>query len=92
MCSHCLRASCSLFYGGTGPRGQPGVNPYRDCAEIVTDIVQYQFSCRPVSAATARKSYGARAGIGFRTLPVRGLCNTTYDICTGYGLTIFPNL
>ena len=29
MCSHCLRASCDFFYGASG------VNPYRDCAEIV---------------------------------------------------------
>ena len=66
-------------------RGQPGVNPYRDCAEIV----QCQCSCRAVSASSARKSYGARAGIGLRTVPVRELCNATYDMSTGYGLTIF---
>ena len=52
----------------TGPRGQPTVNPYRDCAEILRK------SCNvsAVSAASARKSYGARAGIGLRTVPVRG--------------------
>ena len=60
------------------------VSPYRDCAEIVC-----QCSCRPVSA---RKSYGARAGIGLRAVPVRGLCNATCDMPTGYGLTISPNL
>ena len=35
------------------------------------------------------ESYGARAGIGLRTVHVRGLCNATYDMSTGYGLTIF---
>lgn len=25
-------------------------------------------------------------------MPVRGLCNATYDMSTGYGLTIFSNL
>ena len=74
MCSHCLRAISS-----TGPRGQPGVNPYRACAEIVRK------SCNgsAVSAASTWKSYGARAGIGLRTVPVRGLCNATYDMSTG---------
>ena len=72
------------------PRGQAGVTPYRDCAEIVyTEIVQCQCSCRAVSAASARKSYGARAGIGLRAVTLRGLCNATYDMSTGYGLTIF---
>ena len=40
-------------------------------------------------SAFARKLYATRAGIGLRTVSVRGLCNTTYDISTGYGLTIF---
>ena len=38
------------------------------------------------------KSYGASAGIGIRTVPVRGLCNATYEMSTGYGLTIFKTL
>ena len=75
----------------TGPRGQPDVNPYRDCAEIVRK------SCN-VSAVAVQSpqpphgSYGARAEIGLRTVPVRGLCNATHDMSTGYGLTIFSNL
>ena len=73
----------------TGPRGQPGVNPYRDCAEIVRKSCNVRCSCRAVSAASARKSYGARAGTGVRTVPVRGLCNATYDMSTSNGLTIF---
>ena len=85
-----LRATAYVFTLSTGIvqfllrglGGQPGVNPYRDCAEIV------QKSCN-VSAVSARKSYGARSGIGLRTVPVRGLCNATYDMSTGYGLTIF---
>ena len=75
MCLHCLRASCDFFYG---PRGEPGVNPYRDCAEIVRKLCNVS----AVSAASARKSYGARAGIGLHTVPVQGLCNATYDMST----------
>ena len=68
-----------------GLGGQPGVNPYRDRAEIVRKSCNCQCSCRAVSAASARKSYRASGGIGFRTVPVRGLCNATYDMSTGYG-------
>ena len=87
----------TLFYGhcavsSTGPRGQPrGKSVQRLCRDC-TEIVQCQCSCRAVSASSARKSYGARAGIGLRTVPVQELCNATYDISTGYGLTIFSNL
>ena len=83
MCSHCLRASCDFFYGASG--ATRGKSVQRLCGDC-TEIVQCQCSCRAVSA---RKSYGARAGIGLRTVPVRGLCNATYDMSTGYGLTIF---
>ena len=83
MCSHCLRASCDFFYGASGATRSKSVERLcGDCAEIV----QCQCSCRAVSA---RKSYKAHAGIVLRTVPVRGLCNATYDMSTGYGLTIF---
>ena len=60
MCSHCLRASCDFFFGASGAtRGK------RLCGDC-TEIVQCQCSCRAVSAASAWKSYGARAGIGLR--------------------------
>ena len=53
-----------LLYGhransSTGPRGLPGVNPYRDCAEIVRK------SCN-VSAVAVQSPHGNR------TEPVRG--------------------
>ena len=86
MCSHCLRASCDFFYGASG--ATRGKSVQRLCGDC-TEIVQCQCSCRAVSAASARKSYGARSWIGLCTVPVRGLCNATYDISTGYGLTIF---
>ena len=70
-----------------------GVNPYRDCAEIVRK------SCN-VSAVAVQspqpqwKSFRARAGIGLRTVPVRARkgivqCHLRHV----YGLiTIFSNL
>ena len=75
-----------LLYGASG--AIRGKSVHRLCGDC-TEIVQCQCSCRVVSAASARKSYGARSGIGLRTVPVRGLCNATYDMSTGYGLTIF---
>ena len=88
MCSHCLRASCDFFYGASGAiRGKSVQTLCGNC----TEIVQCQCSCRAVSADSARKSYGVRAGIGLRTVPVRGLCDAIYYMSTGYGLTIlFP--
>ena len=65
----------------TGPRGQPGVNPYKDCVQIV----RKSCSCRAVSAASARKSYGGGSALA----PCGALCIATYDMSTGYGLTIF---
>ena len=63
-----LRATAyvHIVYGhraisSTGPRGQPEVNPYRDCAEIV------QKSCN-VSAATVQSPQPPH---GNRTAPVR---------------------
>ena len=89
MCSHWLGASCNFFYGASGAtRGKSVQKLCGDC----TEIVQCQCSCRPVSAASARKSYGARAGIGLGTVPVRGLCNAAYDMSTGYGLSKFVKL
>ena len=86
LCSHCLRASCDFFYGASGTtRGKSVQRLCGDC----TEIVQCQCSCRAVSAASARKSHGTRVGIGLRKVPVRGLCNATYNIYTDYGLTIF---
>ena len=84
MCSHCLRASCDFFYGASGAtRGQPGVIPYRDCAEILWK------SCNvsAVAVQSPQPPHGNRTepvgGIGLRTVPVRGLCNATYDMSTG---------
>ena len=85
MYSHCLRALCDFFYGASGAtRGKAVQRLCGDC----TEIVQCQCSCCAVSAASAWQSYGARAGIGLRTVPVRGLCNATY-MSTGYGLNDF---
>ena len=89
MCSHLLRASCNFFYGAS--RATRGKSVQRLCGDC-TEIVKCQCSCRPVSAASAQKSYGARAGIGLRAVPMRGLCYATYNMSTGYELTIFPNL
>ena len=69
MCSHSLRASCDFFYGASG---QPGVNPYKDCAEIVrkscsVSAVAVQSPQPPHGNHTKpggdRPSHGARAGI-----------------------------
>ena len=73
---------------GGNPGATRGKSVQRLCADC-TEIVQCQCSCRAVSAASARKSYGDHAGIGLRTVPVRRLCNAIYDMSTGYGLTIF---
>ena len=85
MCSHWLRASCNFFYGASGATRDKSVQGlFGDC----TEVVQCQCSCHSVSAASARKSYGARSGIGLGTVPMRELCTATYDMSTGYGLTI----
>ena len=77
--SHYLRASCDFFYGASGAtRGNSVQRLGGDC----TEIVQCQCSCRAVSASSARKSYGVRAGIV--------QCHLLR--ATGYGLTIFSNL
>ena len=75
-----------LFYGALG--ATRGKSVQRLCGDC-TEIVQCQCSCCAVSVASAWKLYGARAGIGLHTVPVRGLCNATYDMSTGYRLTIF---
>ena len=41
---------------------------------------------------TENRTFAAQSVIGLRAMPVRGLCNATYDMHTGYGLTIFSNL
>ena len=88
MCSHCLRASCDFFYGASG--ATQGKSVQRLCGDCTENRAMSSAVCRAVSAASARKSYGASAGIGLRTVPVRGLYNATYDMCFGlYGLTIF---
>ena len=68
-CSYGLRHNLCvhIVYGhraisSTGPRGQPGVNPYRDCAEIVPK------SCN-VSAVAVQSPQPPH---GNRTEPVRG--------------------
>ena len=60
MSSHFLRASCDFFYGASG--ATRGKSVQRLCGDC-TEIMQCQCSCRAVSAASARKSYGACAGI-----------------------------
>ena len=58
LCLHYLRASCHFLYWPSGAsRGKLVQRQLRDC----TAIVQFQCSSRAVSAASARKSYGARA-------------------------------
>ena len=57
----------------------------RDCVEIVRK------SCN-VSHVSAVAVQSPQPPHGNRTEPVRGLCSATYDMSTGYGLTIFPNL
>ena len=60
MCSHFVRASCDFFYGASGAiRGKSVQRLCGDC----TEIMHCQCSCRAVSATSAQKSYGARAGI-----------------------------
>ena len=49
-----------FFYGASG--ATRGKSVQRLCGDC-TEIVQCQCSCCPVSAASARKSYGARAGL-----------------------------
>ena len=54
ICSHYVRASCEFSYGPWEAGRDKAVQRLRgDC----TEIVQFQCSCRAVSA---RKSYGAR--------------------------------
>ena len=66
-----LRHICvHIVYGhraisSTGPRGQPGVNPYRDCGEIVRK------SCN-VSAVAVQSSQPPQPPHGNRMEPVRG--------------------
>ena len=55
----------------TGPRGHTRGKSVQRLREDCAGIVQCQCSCRAVSAASARKSYGARAEIGLRTGTVR---------------------
>ena len=71
ICVHIIYGHRAI--SSTGPRGQPGVNPYRDCAEIVRK------SCN-VSAVAVQSPHPPH---GNRTEPVRGLCNVTYDMSTG---------
>ena len=78
-----LRATAYVFTLSTGIvqfllrglGGQPGVNPSRDCAEIVRK------SCNVSAVAVQSPQLPHRN----RTEPVRGLCNATYDMSTGYG-------
>ena len=81
-----LRATAYAFTLSTGIvqfhlwglGGQPGVNPYRDCAEIV------RISCNvsAVAVQSPQPPHRNCAGIGLCTVPVRGLCNATYDMST----------
>ena len=80
ICVHIVYGHRAISSTGP-PWATRGKSVQRLCGDC-TEIVQCQCSCR---AASARKSYGARAGIGLRMVPVRGLCNATYDMSTGYG-------
>ena len=71
ICVHIVYGHRAI--SSTGPRGQPGVNPYRDCAEIVRK------SCNVSEVAVQ----SPQPPHGNRTEPVRGLCNATYDMSTG---------
>ena len=77
LCVHIVYVHRAI--SSTGPRGQPGINPYRDCVEIVRKLCN-------VSAVAVQSPQPPHEN---RTEPVRGLCNATYDMSTGYGLTIF---
>ena len=86
ICVYIIYGHCAIFfYGASG--ATRGKSVQRLCGDC-TEIVQGQCSCHAVSASSARISYGARAGIGLHTVPVRGLCNATYDMSMGYGLPI----
>ena len=61
ICVHIVYGHRAI--SSTGPRGQPGVNPYRDCAEIVRK------SCN-VSAVAVQSPQPPH---GNRTEPVRGI-------------------
>ena len=53
MCSHCLQASCDFLYGPSGASWGKSIQRLRgDC----TEIVQSQWSCSAVSAASRRES------------------------------------
>ena len=66
MCSHCLRASCNFLYG---PWGQAGVNPYRDCTEIVHLSGVAVQSPQPLDGNRAKP-----VPCGFRAEAVRKWC------------------
>ena len=71
-------------FSSTGPREQPGVNPYRDCAEIVRK------SCNVSAVAVqSRPSHGACAGIVQCHLHVYGL--RSYDFSKFVKLLAKPN-
>ena len=64
LCVHIIYGYRAI--SSTRPRGQPGENPYRDCAEIVRKSCNVSaVAVHAVSASTAQKLYGAcaRAGI-----------------------------
>ena len=82
LCAHIVYGHRAI--SSTGPQGQPGVNPYRDCAEIVRKSCR----CRPVSAAPHGNRTEPVRGSAFARCPC-GDCNATYDMSMGYGLTIF---
>ena len=81
--SHLPRAPCDIFVydfpcdfggivGGYGLR-------HKNCVHIV-------YGHRAISSLGPR-GQSPQPTHGNRTEPVRGLCNATYDISTGYGLT-----
>ena len=83
--------------------GQAGVNPYRGCTLSGVAVQSPQppdANCMEPRVASVQRLRGDGAvtvapqcrfwACGLRAVPVRGLVpDTTYDMSTGYGLTIF---
>ena len=88
MCSHYFTGIVRFLLRGLG--GNPGGKSVQrlcgDCTEIVQCHVQLPCSLRILLHGNRTEPV---QGSGLRTVPAQGLCNATYDMSTGYGLTIF---
>ena len=83
-CTEIVRKSCNLSAVAVqflrpphGNRMEPVRVPCGGCLENGAVIVQLPYHIW---------------ACGLRAVPMRGLCNATYDMSTGYGLMIFSNL